>query len=140
MARTVYRRRFESTFASLTHTAPPYDPPGDFTRYGYRVSLVVISPFTKAHCVSHVTTDYTAWLKFVEKRFKLPSLTARDGWSNTSDVSDFFDFRNPPWTTPPASPSSDAGGSCYDGCLRQRNRGAPLLADFARSGCSQRPG
>lgn len=25
--------------ASLTHTAPPYDAPGDFTRYGFRVPL-----------------------------------------------------------------------------------------------------
>ncbi len=103
------------TLAKLTHSTPPYDPPGDFTRYGYRVPMVVISPFTKAHYVSHVTTDYTAWLKFVEKRFNLPSLTARDGWSNTSDMSDFFDFQNPPWTTPPPSPPTDAGGSCYDG-------------------------
>lgn len=101
-------------FAALTHTTPPYDPPGDFTRYGYRVPVVVISPFTKANYVSHVTTDYTAWLKFVEKRFKLSPLNARDGWANTSDMSDFFDFQNPPWTTPPPNPPSDGGGSCYD--------------------------
>ena len=35
--------------------------------------------------------------------------------SNTSDMSDFFDFQNPPWTTPPSDPPSDARGSCYDG-------------------------
>lgn len=54
------------TNAALTHAAPPYDPPGDFTRYGFRVPLMVISPFTKANYVSHTVTDYTAWLKFVE--------------------------------------------------------------------------
>ena len=101
--------------AALTHIPPPYDPPGDFTRYGYRVPLVVISPFTKPHYVSHVTTDYTAWLKFVEKRFNLEPLTARDGWSNTSDMSDFFDYQNSPWATPPANPPSDAAGACYVG-------------------------
>ena len=32
-----------------THSrTPPYDPPGDFTRYGFRVPVVVISPFTKS--------------------------------------------------------------------------------------------
>jgi phospholipase C len=98
--------------ATLSHSAPPYDPPGDFTRYGFRVPLVVISPFTKANYVSHVTTDYTAWLKFVEKRFNLPALTARDSWANTSDMSDFFDFQNPPWATPPQNPPSDPGGTC----------------------------
>lgn len=102
-------------FAALTHSTPPYDPPGDFTRYGFRVPVVVISPFTKANYVSHVTTDYTAWLKFVEKRFNLAPLTARDGWNGTSDMSDFFDYQNPPFTTPPANPPSDSAGSCYDG-------------------------
>jgi len=102
------------TFAALTHSSPPYDPPGDFTRYGFRVPVVVISPFAKANYVSHVTTDYTAWLKLVEKRFSLPPLNARDGWSGTSDMTDFFDFQNPPWTTPPATPPVDGPGSCYD--------------------------
>ena len=77
--------------------------------------MIVISPFAKAHYVSHITTDYTSWLKFVEKRFNLKPLTARDGWSNTSDMSDFFDFQNPTWVSPPVNPPSDAAGSCYDG-------------------------
>jgi phospholipase C len=100
--------------ASLTHSTPPYDPPGDFTRYGFRVPVVVISPFAKAGYVSHVQTDSTAWLKLVEERFSLQPLNARDGWSGTSDMSDFFDFQNPPWTTPPQNPPSDGPGNCYD--------------------------
>jgi phospholipase C len=103
------------SLAALSHPSPPYDPPGDFTRYGFRVPLIVISPFTKPHYVSHVTTDYTAWLKFVETRFGLPSLTARDGWTNTSDMTDFFNFQNPPWATPPQNAPSDSTGQCYDG-------------------------
>src|SRR5581483_1563826 len=100
--------------ASLSHPAPPYDAPGDFTRYGFRVPLMVISPFTKPHYVSHVTTDYTAWLKFVETRFGLPALNARDGWANTSDMTDFFDFQNAPLATPPTGAPSDASGPCSD--------------------------
>jgi phospholipase C len=102
------------TLAALTHSSPPYDPPGDFTRYGFRVPVVVISPYAKSGYVSHVTTDYTAWLKFVEERFNLAALTARDGWSKTSDMSDFFDYKNPAWTTPPQNAPSDSGGACYD--------------------------
>ncbi|HKW19006.1 MAG TPA: alkaline phosphatase family protein [Terriglobales bacterium] len=100
--------------ASLTHSFPPYDAPGDFTRYGFRVPLVVISPFTKSGYVSHVTTDYTAWMKLVEKRFGLSPLNARDGWSQTSDMTDFFNFDNPPWTTPPANPPKVKSQACYD--------------------------
>ncbi len=104
------------TLAALSHTSPPYDPPNqDFTRYGFRLPLVVISPFTKPGYVSHVTTDTTAWLKFVETRFNLPPLNARDGWANTSNMADFFNFINPPWGTPPQNPPSDSYGQCYDG-------------------------
>ncbi len=92
--------------AGLTHGAPPYDPMGDFTRYGFRVPLMVVSPYTKPGYVSHVQTDYTAWLKFVEKRFNLPSLTARD--AAASDMTDFFDFQNPHWLTPPPQSSVPA--------------------------------
>ncbi len=99
--------------AALTHTPPPYDPDGDFTRYGFRVPLMVISPFTVPHYVSHVVTDYTAWLKFVETRFNLPPLTARD--AAASNMGDFFNFQNPPLATPPPNPPVDSNGQCYDG-------------------------
>lgn len=102
--------------AALSHSSPPFDPPNqDFTRYGFRVPLVVISPFTKPGYVSHVATDATAWLKFVETRFGLPPLNARDGWSNTSNMTDFFNFQNPPLLNPPQNPPSEGNGQCYDG-------------------------
>jgi phospholipase C len=100
--------------AAATHTAPPYDPPGDFTRYGFRVPLMVISPFTKAHYVSHTYTDFTAWLKFVETRFGLPPLNNRD--AAAIDMTEFFDFQNPPYLTPPpkSSAPSNVSLACYD--------------------------
>jgi phospholipase C len=72
----------------------------DFTYTGYRVPLIVISPFTKKNYVSHTVADYTAILKFVETRFGLSPLTNRD--AAQMDMSEFFDFTNVPWKTPPA--------------------------------------
>jgi phospholipase C len=69
---------------------------------GYRVPLIVISPFTKANYVSHTIMDYTAMLKLIETRFKLPSLTARD--AAQPDMTEFFDFVNVPWAAPPTPP------------------------------------
>jgi phospholipase C len=43
-------------------------PPGDFNRTGYRVPLIVVSPFTKKGYVSHTVADFTAILKFIETR------------------------------------------------------------------------
>ena len=64
---------------------PPDDTPGefgfDFTRFGVRVPAVLVSPLIKAGTVFRVgegTLDHTSILKTVEKRWGLPSLTARD--------------------------------------------------------------
>jgi len=83
----------------------------DFVYTGFRVPLLVISPFTKKNYVSHTVADYTAWLKLVETRFKLPSLTKRD--AAQMDMTEFFDFVNVPWKVPPTPPVSPTGGPCY---------------------------
>jgi phospholipase C len=70
---------------------------GTFNLTGFRVPLMVISPFAKPHYVSHIPRDYTAILAFIEKTFNVPSLTARDAhWQDPSlDMSEFFDFTTP---------------------------------------------
>ena len=86
-------------------------PTCDFNYTGYRVPLIVISPFTRKNYVSHTTTDYTAILKFIETRFNLPSLTARD--AAQMDMTEFFDFADAPWMTPPTPPAQPTNHPCY---------------------------
>jgi phospholipase C len=66
---------------------PPDDTPGeygfDFKRFGVRVPAVLISPLIAAGTVFRVPDgtmpiDHTSILKTIEKRWGLPSLTARD--------------------------------------------------------------
>ena len=83
----------------------------DFTFTGYRVPLIVVSPFVKPHFVSHTPGDYTAIDKLIETRFSLPSLTLRD--ESQPDMAEFFDFVNEPWKTPPAPPAQPTNGACY---------------------------
>ena len=59
-------------------TGNPPDPNGNFTRYGFRIPNLIVSPFTRKHFVSHTVTDSTAILKFIETRFGLQPLTNRD--------------------------------------------------------------
>jgi len=82
----------------------------DFNHTGFRVPLLVVSPFTKKNFVSHTVADYTAILKLIETRFNLPSLTKRD--AAQMDMSEFFDFDNPPWMTPPTPPAQNTNGVC----------------------------
>ena len=86
-------------------------PTCDFVYTGYRIPLVVISPYAKKNYVSHTVADYTAFLKFIETRFNLPSLTKRD--AAQMDMTEFFDFNNPPWMTPPTPPAQNTSGACY---------------------------
>ncbi len=73
--------------------------PGDFKTTGFRVPFIVISPYAKAHFVTHAVYDHSSITRFIETRFGLPALTARD--ANATPPLEAFDFQNPPFTTPP---------------------------------------
>ncbi|MBZ5504193.1 MAG: hypothetical protein LAO78_01785 [Acidobacteriia bacterium] len=87
----------------------PGDLPGDFTLSGFRVPMIVISPFVKPHFVSHTSRELTSILKLIETRFNLAPLTARDAAAD--DMTEFFDFINPPaFLTPPPLPAQPTNG------------------------------
>jgi phospholipase C len=86
------------------------DASGLFNMSGVRVPVTVVSPWTKPHLVSHIVRDHTAILKFIETRFSLPPLTARDDASD--DMSEFFDFTVPSYLTPPALATQPTTGAC----------------------------
>jgi phospholipase C len=73
---------------------------------------MIISPFTRAHYVSHTPMDHTAIIKFVESRFIGPNahLTNRD--AAQPNLLEFFDFVNVPWKTPPTPPAPVTTGAC----------------------------
>ncbi len=73
------------------HVAPPIY---NSYEYGFRVPLIVVSPFARAHYVSHVTHDFGSILSFIEENFELPSLGYAD--SRADDLSDCFDFNQVP--------------------------------------------
>jgi phospholipase C len=82
----------------------------DFNYTGYRLPLIVVSPFTKKNFVSHTVADYTAILKLIETRYNLQPLTQRD--AAQMDMTEFFDFQNVPWATPPTPPTQSTSGTC----------------------------
>jgi phospholipase C len=78
------------------HVAPPIL---NSYEYGFRVPLVVVSPYAKPAYISHVTHDFSSFLKFIEKNFDLPSLGYGDAVAD--DLSDCFDFNQTPITFQP---------------------------------------
>ncbi len=69
--------------------------------YGFRVPLIVISPYAKAGYVSHVAHHFGSILKFVETNWGLPAIgagTYSDAYSDTDDLADCFDYSQAPLT------------------------------------------
>jgi len=67
--------------------------------YGFRVPLIVVSPYAKRGYVSKVNHDFGSILRYIEGIFKLPSLGYAD--ARADDLSDCFDFTQVP---PPFAP------------------------------------
>jgi phospholipase C len=85
-----------------------------FNITGFRVPVVVISPWSRPQTVIHLKTDYTSILKLIEERFNVPALTQRD--ATIPDMADpqngFFDFSAPHLLQPPPLPTQPTDGTC----------------------------
>ena len=90
------------------------DTPGAFDRYGFRVPITVVSPYSRPHSVSHVVNDHTSILKFMESRFGLPSLTRRDAAAN--NMFEFFDFSHASFAVPPTLPPATIDPAQFVAC------------------------
>ena len=73
------------------HVAPPIL---NSYEYGFRVPLIVISPYAKPAYISKVTHDFGSILKFAESTLALPSLGYADAAAD--DLSDIFNFAQTP--------------------------------------------
>jgi phospholipase C len=73
------------------HVPPPIY---DSYEYGFRVPLIVVSPYAKQGHVSHATHDFGSILKFIEEHFNLSSLGYAD--ARADDLSDCFDLSQSP--------------------------------------------
>jgi len=75
------------------HVTPPQrDIMGD----GFRVPLLVVSPYAKHGYVSHATHDFGSILRFAEDTFGLPRLGTNDmAWDSLNDCFDFTQTPRP---------------------------------------------
>ncbi len=82
--------------------------------YGFRVPLLVISPYNvRAGYISHNTHDFGSILRFVENTFNLSQL----GFADTAapdDLSDFFNFSQTPTAFQPITPPADTATCIAD--------------------------
>lgn len=116
------------------HVPPPLV---DAFGYGPRVPTLVISPFAKSDYISHQTYDFTSMLKFIELRFGLDHLTARD--DKADPMLDCFDFNqkpNPPLIIQPVPENppqvSEWPGDCVYQPKANIQESVPDIGTFLR--------
>jgi phospholipase C len=89
------------SLAPLPVPGQPPLVPGGFDRYGFRVPLIVVSPWARAGYVSNLVQDHTSLTAFIEHKWNLPAMTFRD--ANAAPMTDYFDFGGKPaFGHPPA--------------------------------------
>jgi phospholipase C len=74
------------------HVPPVYE---DYDGLGFRVPMLIISPYAKQNYVSHVQYEHGSMLRFAEDEFGLSQMSAADARAN-SPAADAFDFAQKP--------------------------------------------
>src|SRR6266550_2424927 len=82
--------------------APP--PQLDHWGYGFRVPMIVVSPYARRGFVDHDTMDHTSILKFIADNWQLPYLTERE--ARAGNLTTAFKFMAPSGIVPRISPAS----------------------------------
>jgi phospholipase C len=76
------------------HVLPPQYPDpqtGVYEGLGYRVPLIIVSPYAKPHYISHKQHEIASTLRFIEETFGLPFLGAGSGQTYADQRADGFD-------------------------------------------------
>ena len=72
----------------------------DYTRLGFRVPAVVVSPWARPNYTSHTVYDHTSILATIQRKWNLPALTYRD--ANANPIGDCLVSSGPaPFEQPP---------------------------------------
>ena len=79
------------------HVAPPKQNIFGYYEMGFRVPLLVVSPYTPAGYVSQKQHDFGSILRFIETVFDLGRIPPGNfADARADDLMDFFDFATPP--------------------------------------------
>jgi phospholipase C len=92
------------------HVPPPNQPNADVYGPGFRVPLIVVSPYARPGFIDSHPFDFTSLLRFAEVTFKLPALTSRDAGAGTIQSAFNFHQVTPPlFLTQRTCPAAPAG-------------------------------
>ena len=91
------------------HVKPPTV---DHFGYGFRVPLIVLSPYAKQGYIDHKTGEFDSMLKFIEDNWGLDPLTSRD--AHAPSLANAFDFSQTPTKPDPLPLRTDCTGPKWE--------------------------
>ena len=109
--------------------------PKRYSRFGFRVPTVFVSPYARKNHVSSIVYDHTSILKLIEHKWNLPPLTARDA-AAADPLDDMLDLDSPdpPFMHPPNLHASakiwqagDGSETCRPACPKRRPTAYPSV-------------
>ena len=148
-AKTALFWTYDENGGFFDHVPPPTPPPGTAGEFvggvpiglGFRVPLLVISPFSQGGFVSRKPFDHTSLLRFLERRFgvEVPFLTE---WrrSVTGDLTDAFNFVAPLFDPPSIAPATPWVPSQHPECATEEATMNPSPTPASQSQPNQEPG
>jgi phospholipase C len=87
------------------HVPPPRD---DAFGLGFRVPLIVLSPYAREGFIDHRVSEFDSMLRFIEQNWRLQPLTRRD--ANAPSLAPDFDFSQTPTPPHPVPLRTDCAG------------------------------
>ena len=133
------------------HLAPPTAPPATVGEYckgdqvpiglGFRVPMLVVSPFSRGGFVCRDTFDHTSLLRFLETRFgvEVPNLSA---WRRgvTGDLTSAFNFVAPDTSMPPLPIATPMNLAAHPECATEEATMAASPTPTSQTRPAQEPG
>jgi phospholipase C len=108
---------------------------------GFRVPMLIISPFSRGGLVSSDIFDHTSVLRFLETRFgaEVPNLSA---WrrATVGDLTSAFNFKNPDQSIPSLPSTLQADAAAIQQCANNLAGTTPFIVPATQSLPTQESG
>jgi len=138
-AKTALFVTYDENGGFFDHVPPPTPPlgtPGEFVTgrsepigFGFRVPMLVVSPFSRGGFVCRDRFDHTSLLRFLERRFGVRAANISDWRRHTAgDLTSAFNFVRPDASLPllPVAPPNDPAQ--HPECLTAEVQSDPYVA------------
>jgi phospholipase C len=144
-ARTAFLFCYDEHGGFFDHVPPPVPRPGTALEFvagapiglGFRVPMVICSPFTRGRRVCHQTFDHTSIIRLIERRFGVhePNISA---WRRAicGDLTSAFDFAHPDYEIPSLPSTAPLVAAAQQDCRKPLPQTPPPVT----SRPSQEPG